>query len=218
MAYVALFISLWLKSALLCACQPAADGRKAIFVQAHPSAVAVTFQVAASSHVLTSAHGARTGLPATGTTNVPGGRFPSANTLQHFPLQEVPAECVYGRRNSAEREELKSKPVLQEKGCSSPWAVHRGDQRRSVATLWAGSWPKPFSGQRWESGWGAGKADCAGNDFLSNPQCIQHHHLRKPTTVKQTRAFHALLPYPIRLFGDPRLVHLLQIEASIPLG
>lgn len=44
------------------------------------------------------------------------------------------------------RAELKSKPVLQEKGCPSPWAVDRGPGR-STAALGAGAPPDPNPSQ-----------------------------------------------------------------------
>lgn len=77
MAYGALLTSLCLKSVLLSACQPAADGRKAKFLQAHPAAAAVTFPGGSQLPRALLAHGAGCRLPAAGAANTARRQLPS---------------------------------------------------------------------------------------------------------------------------------------------
>lgn len=195
----------------------------------HPSAAAMTSQVAALSHMLTSAHGAKFGLPTTGTTNIARAASlllaafsDAANKLQHFPSPGSFHWMCLRQKKQYEKGRAKPKTALQEKGCSSPQPVHRWDQLWSVAALRVATLPDPNPHQgnslSRETKWGMEKVNCTGNNALSSTQYMQYHLLRKPSTTTWKCASHSLLSQPIRLFGDLQFVHLLQIKALIPLG
>lgn len=178
MAYIALFISVLLKSSLLHACQPAADGRKAIFFEVHPSAAAMT-----SSQVPTSVHGAGLGLP-----NCHQHHRIAQRQLPSYILLSLTQQTsfsislsgklllnVFMAEETAWKGQRQRQSPFSRRGATAPHGLHTGgtraEWRRPQGT--SAAQPKPVSGQWWETEWGVGKGDWAGNYVLSNTQHVQ---------------------------------------------